>query len=107
MSLYDPGKETILIVDDTPENLKTLTAILSNRGYQVRPALSGELALNTARKKPPDLILLDIKMPDMDGYEVCRCLKEDEDTRDIPVIFISALEEIQDKLKAFRVGGQD
>ena len=107
MSLSDRGKKSIIIVDDVPESLKALTAIISKRGYQVRPALSGKLALNSARKKPPDLILLDIRMPDMDGYEVCRRLKKDEDTRDIPIIFISALEEIQDKLKAFRVGGQD
>ncbi len=107
MSLSDRGKKSIIIVDDVPESLKALTAIISKRGYQVRPALSGKLALNSARKKPPDLILLDIRMPDMDGYEVCRRLKEDEDTRDIPIIFISALEEIQDKLKAFHVGGQD
>ncbi len=66
MSLSDPGKKSIIIVDDVPESLKALTAIISERGYQVRPALSGELALNTARKKPPDLILLDIRMPDME-----------------------------------------
>jgi len=107
MTLIEPDKSNILIVDDTPENLKTLTAILSERGYQARPVLSGEVALTAARKKAPDLILLDIRMPGMDGYEVCRQLKQDERTRDIPVIFISALEEVRDKIKAFEAGGQD
>ena len=107
MMSFAPDNLNILIVDDTSANLKTLTAILSKRGYQVRPALNGELALNTARKKPPDLILLDIRMPGMDGYEVCRRLKEDQHTRDIPVIFISALDESMDKVKAFELGGVD
>ena len=107
MTSLEPDNLNILVVDDTSANLKTLTAILSERGYQVRPAINGEIALNTARKKLPDLILLDIRMPGMDGYEVCRRLKEDQLTRDIPVIFISALDETMDKVKAFELGGVD
>jgi PleD family two-component response regulator len=97
----------ILIVDDTPANLKVLISMLSEQGHRVRPAINGNLALTAAQKAPPDLILLDISMPDMDGYEVCRRLKADEITRDIPVIFISALNEPLDKVKAFTVGGVD
>jgi signal transduction histidine kinase len=104
---FEPDNLNILIVDDTSANLKTLTAILSERGYQVRPAINGEVALNAASKKQPDLILLDIRMPGMDGYEVCRRLKEDQLTRDTPVIFISALDEAMDKVKAFELGGVD
>ena len=107
MTPIAPDKSNILIVDDTPANLRTLTAILSERGYQTRPVLSGEMALNAAEKKAPDLMLLDIRMPGMDGYEVCRRLKGDEHTRDIPVIFISALDDVRDKIKAFEAGGQD
>ena len=97
----------ILIVDDTPENLRVLSGMLRERSYKVRPAPSGRVALQAARSHPPDLILLDINMPEMDGYEVCRQLKEDEQLRDIPVIFISALSETDDKIKAFRAGGYD
>jgi signal transduction histidine kinase len=97
----------ILIVDDTPQNLKLLTTMLTERGYRVRPAINGEIALQTARKTPPQLILLDIQMPGMDGYEVCQRLKDDEMTQDIPVIFLSALDSTEDKVKAFRVGGVD
>lgn len=99
--------ESILVVDDTPASLRLLTQMLSERGYQVRPAPSGELALAAARAEAPDLILLDIRMPEMNGYEVCAQLKADAGTRDIPVIFISALDEIQDKVRAFSGGGVD
>ena len=98
---------TILVVDDTPDNLRLLISILAEQGYDVRPASDGEFALQSACATPPDLILLDIKMPDMDGYAVCEQLKADARTRDIPVIFISALNEITDKLNGFALGGVD
>jgi sigma-B regulation protein RsbU (phosphoserine phosphatase) len=97
----------ILIVDDKPANLRLLSQMLVENGYQVRPAPDGSVALAAARAQPPDLILLDIRMPDMDGYQVCKHLKADASTRDIPIIFISALTETQDKVKAFAVGGVD
>ena len=97
----------VLVVDDALINLKLLTEILLSRGYRVRPASSGDLALKTTAAIAPDLILLDVKMPGMDGYEVCRRLKSDEKTRGIPVIFISALDEAADKLKGFDAGGVD
>lgn len=100
-------KGNILIVDDTLENLQLLSNTLTDQGYKIRGAAKGQMAIRTARSFPPDLILLDIKMPGMDGYEVCECLKADEQTRDIPVIFISALDEVIDKVRAFQVGGVD
>lgn len=101
------NKGNILIVDDTPENLQVLSATLSERGYQVRGVIKGKMVIRAARSAPPDLILLDIRMPDMNGYEVCEQLKADSQISDIPVIFISALDEVLDKVKAFRVGGVD
>ena len=100
-------KANILVVDDTPDNLRLLMGILGEQGYKVRPASDGPYALSTARAAPPDLILLDIKMPGMDGYAVCEQLKADDLTRDIPVLFISALNEPLDKVKAFETGGVD
>jgi len=97
----------ILIVDDVPENLRLLTAILKESGHHVRPAASGKIALQAAAHSLPDLILLDIKMPEMDGLEVCAQLKAVPALQDIPVIFISALHETEDKLKAFHAGGVD
>jgi len=97
----------ILIVDDTTENLQLLSNILKDSGYKVRPATSGKLALQAIEAKKPDLILLDIKMPEMNGYEVCTILKANPNTKDIPVLFISALSDLNDKLKAFQVGGLD
>jgi diguanylate cyclase (GGDEF)-like protein len=97
----------ILVVDDTPDNLRVLSTSLTEHGYQVRCAKNGAMALLTAKKEPPNLILLDIRMPDMDGYEVCQRLKSEASTRDIPVIFLSALDDIFDKVKAFEVGGID
>jgi len=97
----------ILVIDDTPANLKLLAGILKEDGYQIRPATDGELALRSAHAEPPDLILLDIRMPGMDGFEVCRQLKASEDTQEIPVIFISGLDESIDKVKAFGLGGVD
>lgn len=105
-SLTNTGSN-IVIVDDLPNNLRVLSEILQSGGYTVRPALNGEIALKSIRFKLPDLILLDICMPDMDGYEVCRQLKSDPMTREIPVIFISALNDIEDKLAAFNAGGAD
>jgi diguanylate cyclase (GGDEF)-like protein len=97
----------ILIVDDTPENLTVLRQMLKEHGYRARPALSGEIALKAAQADIPDLILLDIMMPGMDGFEVCKKLKSNADTRDIPVLFISALNEAADKVKGFEAGGVD
>jgi sigma-B regulation protein RsbU (phosphoserine phosphatase) len=97
----------ILVVDDAPANLQVLAGMLKDRGYKARPVPSGKLALLAARRDPPDLILLDINMPEMNGYEVCRRLKADEDLQGIPVIFISALNENLDKVKAFAIGGVD
>ena len=100
-------KADILVVDDTPANLRLLFQILSEQGYRVRATTSGKQALEAARAVVPDLILLDIMMPGMDGYEVCGRLKTDEQTRDVPVIFISAIDEVADKVAAFSVGGVD
>ena len=100
-------KGNILIVDDLPENLRFLTEILTNHGYKVRCVTNGAMALRTVRNHPPDVLLLDIKMPDMDGYQVCSTLKADEETSDIPIIFLSALNQVFDKVKAFKVGGVD
>lgn len=97
----------ILIVDDKPDNLRLLSTMLNEQGYETRGVISGPMALRATRSSPPDLILLDIMMPQMNGYEVCSQLKADEDTRDIPVIFISAKDEVLDKVKAFAVGGVD
>ena len=97
----------ILVVDDTPANLQLLTEILKKRGYRVRPVPSGKLALQAAQKEQPDLILLDINMPEMNGYEVCERLKADAVLKEIPVLFISALDETIDKIKAFAAGGVD
>jgi len=97
----------ILIVDDTPANLLLLERMLSARGFKTQTVLSGKLALQAARAEPPDLILLDIAMPEMNGYEVCEQFKADAALKEIPVIFISALTDTLDKVKAFRVGGVD
>lgn len=100
-------RNNILIVDDTPENLTVLRHMLTEQGYRVRPALTGEVALKAVKKDPPDLILLDILMPEMDGYEVCKALKSNERTSRIPIIFISALSDVEDILEAFKAGGVD
>lgn len=97
----------ILIVDDAPFNLRLLTAMLQDDGYEVRQAISGKFALQVVPIVKPDLILLDINMPEMDGYEVCRMLKDIPEVKEIPVIFISALDNVLDKEKAFAVGGVD
>jgi two-component system sensor histidine kinase/response regulator len=97
----------ILIVDDVPENLKLLFTMLTEQGYDVRRVLSGKQALKAIEFDPPDLILLDIKMPEMDGYQVCQKLKSSPTTQDIPIIFLSALNDTFDKIKAFEVGAVD
>ncbi|MCT7951755.1 response regulator [Ancylothrix sp. C2] len=101
------AKADILVVDDTPDNLRLLSTMLTEQGYQVRKSINGKLALTAASSHPPDLILLDIMMPDLSGYEVCEKLKADAKTRQIPVIFLSALDTAMDKVKAFEVGGVD
>lgn len=97
----------ILIVDDTVANLQVLGLILRKQGYKVRPAPSGKSALQATTACRPDIILLDINMPEMNGYEVAAKLKENPDTAEIPIIFISALTEPEDKAKAFSSGGVD
>ena len=97
----------ILIVDDRPENLHFLSDILTHRGYQVQRAIAGRLAINAAKASPPDLILLDVVMPDMDGYTVCQHLKTNQVTRDIPIIFLSVIDEVSEKVKAFNLGAFD
>ena len=97
----------ILVVDDTAENVRLLSTILTREGYQVRKAINGQLALTAVQARLPDLILLDIMMPDMDGYAVCAYLKKMPSTAEVPVIFLSALDDAFDKVKAFKVGGAD
>lgn len=106
-SQAEANRGNILVIDDTPNNLRILSAMLTKQGYEVRSVINGRMALIAAQTAPPDLILLDINMPQMDGYEVCKHLKVLEQTRDIPVIFISALTEAVDKVQAFAVGGVD
>ncbi|MDC0835058.1 EAL domain-containing protein [Geitlerinema sp. CS-897] len=107
MTADDRHTYEILIVDDTPDNLRLLSSMLSKQGYRVRKALNGKLALASAQTAPPDLILLDIMMPDLDGYALCKTLKADERTRDVPAIFLSALNDPFDKVKAFSLGAAD
>ncbi len=102
-----PYQGDILIVDDTPDNLRLLSAMLTKQGFEVRKALTGQAAIASALADAPDLILLDIKMPSMSGYEVCQQLKSNPHTEQIPVIFISALDDVIDKVKAFAAGGID
>lgn len=103
----DQSGEQILVVDDTPASLKLLTEILTEGGYRVRPASSGRLALRSAAAEVPDLILLDVLMPDIDGYEVCTRLKRDQKTQNVPIIFISSLDQTVDRVKGFQAGGID
>jgi len=106
-SYFDPFKIKILIVDDIPANIEVLQETLEPEGYIVSVATSGKMTLEVALHLKPDLVLLDIMMPGMDGYETCQKLKENEDTRDFPVIFISAKGETEDIMEGFRVGGVD
>ncbi|MCP4177920.1 MAG: SpoIIE family protein phosphatase [bacterium] len=107
LAKVDLKGKNILIVDDTPENLRLLVNILKKIDYKVRPVSNGKAALAAVKASLPDLILLDINMPEMDGYEVCKILKSETKTREIPVIFISAMHEAIDKVKAFESGGID
>lgn len=106
-NLVEADKGYILIVDDTPENLQVLSNTLSKHGYKIRCVVTGLMAIRAARSTSPDLILLDIRMPEMNGYEVCARLKHDTKTSDIPVIFLSALDEAIEKVQAFAIGGAD
>ncbi|WNZ23437.1 response regulator [Leptolyngbya sp. NK1-12] len=101
------NRENILVVDDKPDNLRLLSNILVKEGYKVRKVLNGRLAIDAAQLDPPDLILLDIMMPDPDGYQVCQALKANPQTQEIPIIFLSALDTVTNKVKAFTVGGVD
>ncbi|MGJ5629450.1 GGDEF/EAL domain-containing response regulator [Nostoc sp. CALU 1950] len=103
----DPDKKDILIIDDMADNLRVLSSILTREGYNVRKALNWQMALTATQTLLPDLILLDIMMPEVDGYEICQTFKAWDLTADIPVIFISALDDVFDKVKAFKVGGVD
>ena len=103
----DPTTVDILIVDDYPENIRFLSSILESKGYQTRKATSGLAALKAVEVTPPSLILLDIRMPQMNGYQICQQLKDNPQTTHIPVIFLSAADEVTDKVEAFRVGGMD
>ncbi|HSH05126.1 MAG TPA: hybrid sensor histidine kinase/response regulator [Anaerolineae bacterium] len=105
--MSQPNKGNILIVDDTPANLQLLANLLSDHGYEPRPAPNGRLALAAARRFPPDIVLLDINMPDMNGFDVCRAFKQDAQLKEIPILFISALNATEDKLTAFDAGGVD
>lgn len=105
--MTDSDQADILIVDDTPDNIRLLSTMLSKRGYRVRPAINGKMAILAAKAVQPDLILLDINMPEMNGYEVCAKLKGEPKTKEIPIIFLSALDNVEDKVKAFEVGGID
>lgn len=103
----DKNEIKILVVDDQPNNLRFLSDLLNKEGYKVQRSINGKLALNAVVSNLPDLILLDIMMPEMNGYEVCQKLKASEKTREIPIIFLSALDEASDKVKAFTLGGAD
>ena len=97
----------VMIVDDTPANLQLLAGLLEDEGYMVRPTRAPQMAIESAQADPPNLILLDIMMPDMDGFEVCRQLKKNQNTANIPIIFITALQETEDRLRGFELGGVD
>lgn len=107
MLAQPPVAATILIVDDNPENLRLLSDMLAAAGYEIRIARSGEQALDRVEYAQPDLILLDVMMPGLDGFETCRCLKKRPTTREIPVIFMTALAEPADKMRGFAVGAVD
>ncbi|MGB3516180.1 MAG: diguanylate cyclase [Elainellaceae cyanobacterium] len=104
---HSSAKADILVVDDQPDNIRLLSTLLIEQGYKVRKATNGEMALNAIDIRLPDLILLDINMPSLNGYEVCRSLKANPKTSHIPVIFLSALDDSRDKVRAFQVGGSD
>ena len=102
-----PSRHTILLVDDESANLAVLTNYLADCGFQIQAAQTGEAGIDIARRQQPDLILLDVLLPGMDGFEVCRCLNADTRTRTIPVIFMTIVTNVEDKLKGFDAGGVD
>jgi len=104
---YNYVNNTVLIIDDEPVNIQVVSDFLEAQGIEIMMAKNGTDGLSRAKKGKPDLILLDIRMPEMDGYEICHKLKAEESTKDIPIIFMTGLAEIGDKLKAFAVGGID
>ena len=97
----------ILVVDDAQENLQVVGKILREKNYKIGLALNGEQALSQVRTRPPELILLDVQMPGMDGYEVCKQLKADEATKDIPIIFLTAMSEVDNMNEGYDAGGAD
>jgi CheY-like chemotaxis protein len=107
MSNSVPGQAVILVADDNPNNLQVASSMLAECGWQVRVAVDGEAALKSIRMQAPDLVLLDIHMPKLNGYDVCRALKADSKTAHIPVIFATAVSEGFNKLKCFELGGED
>ena len=104
---YEKPQEEILIVDDSPENVRLLSSLLLDSGYRVNTATDGKMALAQVRQECPNLILLDIMIPEMDGYQVCRLLKSDAKTRHIPIVFLSGLDSELDIIEAFKVGAVD
>ncbi len=107
VNLEQEYKAGILVVENEVDNLCTLSNLLVERGYQIRQAIDGEMAIMAAQTIPPDLILLDVKLPRLNGYELCQQLKTIETTKEIPVIFLSELDDSFDKARAFAVGGAD
>jgi two-component system sensor histidine kinase/response regulator len=108
MNYYSPSAQAnILIVDDSPDELRLLSNFLKRQGYHVRQALDGEMALLAIATRLPDLILLETSLPRLNGYEVCRCLKNDEKTQTIPLIFFGTLDETSERIKIFKLGGAD
>ena len=100
-------EDDILIVDDEIPNLRLLTELLEKEGYQVRPAEKAQTAIDSALAKPPGLILLDVRMPEMHGFELCRRLKQDKRTKHVPVIFVSVLQDLEARTQGFEAGGVD
>lgn len=107
MSEISQHNQLVLVVDDLPQNIEVLGNILSNRGLKIAVAMNGQQAINLAIKRKPDLILLDISMPEMDGFEVCKILKENSETKEIPIIFLTAKTETDDIVKGFELGAVD
>lgn len=103
----EAGKAEILVVDDARETLQLLCRMLYKHGYDVRPANDGTTALSSARNDPPDLALVDVSMSGINGYELCRLLKGSPETEEVPVIFVSALDDVRNKVKGFEVGAVD
>src|SRR5258708_2442018 len=103
----EPGTPGLLIVDDTPDTLQLLSDVLEDEGYHIRALNDSEKVIETVRGDPPDLILLDINMPGLNGYEVCERLKKDSKLKDIPVLFLSALTDTMAQVRAFQAGGVD